>query len=381
MINYQFPYFDNNATTPIHPNVLEVLNEYHQKYYANPSSKAHPAGMICNALYEKHKKEVAELLNVSEEELIFTSGASESINLAIKGIYFQYSSQKKHIISCKTEHSAVLETLFYLQKYHNCQLTLLDTDNNGNINLNELEKNIKDDTLMICLMAANNETGVMHPLNEIYNITQKKKILFFSDTTQIFGKTKTDNIPADIFCGSAHKFYGCKGIGFLVVRNLNKKIFLHPLIHGGHQQSIRSGTIPLPLIAALAKALHLIIENTNEYIQHIQQIRTYFEQSLTSLYCVQIHGKSANRISNTSNVLFDEKYYEALIQLMKKFCYSHGSACSDGAGKPSHVLKSMGLSEEEIKRSFRFSFSYFNTIQEVDNFLNELQRTTRELQF
>ncbi len=377
----KFPYFDNNATTPIHPEVIKVLSNYHQDYYGNPSSKAHPIGIICNALLEKHKKEISELLNVSENDIIFTSGSTESINLAIKGIYFQYSSQKRHIISCKTEHSAVLETLLYLKEHFNCDLTLLEVDANGNIKLDELEKNIREDTLMVCIMTANNETGVIHPIHDIHTITQKKKVLFFSDTTQAFGKMKLDKIPADIFCASSHKFHGCKGIGLLVIRNFNRKIFLHPILHGGQQQVIRSGTIPLPLVASLAKALSIIIENSDKYITHTHKIRNYFEKQLSLKHNIHVHGKSASRISNTSNIMCEPQHYETFIKLMKTFCYSHGSACSDGAGKPSHVLKSMELSDAQIKRSFRFSFSHFNSIHEIDMFLNELDKTINGMQF
>ncbi|GIV29792.1 MAG: hypothetical protein KatS3mg028_0858 [Bacteroidia bacterium] len=149
-----YPYFDNNATTPIDNRVLEILKEYNEYFYANPSSVSHPPGMICNALYKNHRQKVADILGVKEDEIVFTSGATESVNTAIKGIYFQYCSAKNHIVSCKTEHSAVLQTLNYLQTYHRAQITLLDVDENGNIDLNELEKSITDNTLMVCIMAA-----------------------------------------------------------------------------------------------------------------------------------------------------------------------------------------------------------------------------------
>jgi cysteine desulfurase len=273
-----YPYFDNNATTPIDNQVLEVLKEYNQYFYANPSSISHPSGMICNALYKNHRQKIADIIGVKEDEVIFTSGATESINTVSKGIYFQYVSKKNHIISCKTEHAAVLHTLKYLEDFHGANITLLDVDENGNVDLNELEKSITDKTLMVCLMAANNETGVMHPIDEIYRIARKNKVLFFSDTTQLFGKSNPyQNIPADIFCGSAHKFYGPKGIGFIAIKNLGKQIFLHPLLHGGNQQSIRSGTLPLPLIAALSKALEIIASDV-ERSNKIQTIRDYFEK-------------------------------------------------------------------------------------------------------
>jgi cysteine desulfurase len=372
MLNFSVPYFDNNATTQVSQRVLDVLNEYNSKYFANPSS-SHKLGMICNALYEKHRKSIADIFNVSENEVIFTSGSTESINTAIKGLYFQYASQKNHIISCKTEHSAVLNTLYYLEKYHKAKITLLDVDDNGSIDLKLLEQSINEKTLLVCLMAANNETGVIHPLNDIYKITQKKNVLFFSDTTQIFGKTDITQIPADIFCGSGHKIYACKGIGFLVIKNLGRKVFLHSLIHGGLQQEYRSGTLPLPLIAVLSTAIEDIFSNTID-VSKIKELRDYFEQRLKTLEDFKIHGEKVNRLVNTCNAEFSEKYYEALIKLMKKFCYSHGSACSDGSGKPSHVLTAMGLSEEQIKRSFRFSFSKYNKKEEVDKFFEELLR-------
>ncbi len=375
----QYPYFDNNATTEIDPQVLEVLKEYQTYYYANPSSTAHPSGMICNALYQQHFQKIADLLNVSEKELIITSGATESINTAIKGVYLQYHKKKNHILSCKTEHSAVLNTLEYLQNNFNAEITLLDVDKNGQINLDELEKSIKENTLMVCLMLANNETGVIHSVEEIYKITQKHKVFFFCDATQAFGKMIIKDIPADIFCGSAHKFHGPKGIGFLVIKNLGRKIFLHPLLHGGNQQEYRSGTLPLPLIAGLSKALELVVSQEQEIVDKIETLRNYFEENLTRVCKVKIHGREVNRICNTSNVQFQDELKETVLKLMKKFCFSRASACSDGAGKPSHVLTAMGLTKNEVNVSFRFSFSKFNTEEEIKQFLTELTREIKNL--
>ncbi|MEW6774314.1 MAG: cysteine desulfurase family protein [Bacteroidota bacterium] len=369
MLKQIYPYFDNNATTPLHPRVLEVLNEYQSTYFANPSSVGHPSGMICNALYKKNLQSIADILEVKESEIIFTSGSTESINTAIKGLYFQYGSQKNHIISCKTEHSAVLNTLKYLEEFHNASITLLDVNQNVEINLEDLEKSITNRTLMVCLMAANNETGLIHPMEEIYQITKKKKVLFFSDTTQIFGKTLMNKISADIFCGSAHKFYGPKGIGFLVIKGLGRKIFLPPLLHGGNQQSIRSGTLPLPLIHGMSTAFQIIYDNQQRCMVLLNELRNYFESQLKAKLNIYIHSEKANRISNTSNILFSENDYEKILKAMNKFCFSRASACSDGSGQPSHVLSAMGFQKDEINRSFRFSFSIFNTKEEIDNFM------------
>lgn len=373
-MNIQCPYFDNNATTQVLPEVLEVLNEYQSKYFANPSSVAHPYGMWCNALYKEHRRKIADILQINEDELIFTSGATESINTAIKGIFFQYASQKNHIVSCKTEHSAVLQTLEYLQKFHHAEITLLNVNEQDEIDLNDLEKSISDKTLMVCLMAANNETGVVHPLEDIYRITQKKKVIFFSDTTQLFGKKEINQIPADVFCGSAHKFHGSKGIGFLAVRNLGRSIFLHPILHGGNQQTIRSGTIPLPLIAGLSKALEMTMSLQHENISKIKHLRDYFENKMKEKFSVKINGEKIERLVNTSNITFSEKDYEYVLAMMKKFCFSRSSACSDGSGKPSHVLSAMRISKDAVQRSFRFSFSKLNTKEEVDLFFGNLDK-------
>ncbi|GIV27447.1 MAG: cysteine desulfurase NifS [Bacteroidia bacterium] len=378
MNNNQYPYFDNNATTEIDAQVLDVLNEYQKYYYANPSSTSHPSGMICNALYQQHKQKIADLLNVSENELIITSGATESINTAIKGIYFQYYKKKNHIISCKTEHSAVLKTLEYLQNFFGADVTLLDVNENGQINLDALERSIHENTLLVCLMLANNETGVIHPMEEIHKITQKHRVLFFCDTTQAFGKTKISKITADLFCGSAHKFYGPKGIGFLVIRNLSRKVFLHPLLHGGNQQEYRSGTIPLPLIAGLSKALELVFEQQDFIIQRIEILRNNFEEQLKQIVPVKIHSEKSLRICNTSNVQFPFEYKAVLLRLMKKFCFSRASACSDGSGKPSHVLTAMGLTKNEVDLSFRFSFSKYNEESEMNLFFEELVKSISE---
>lgn len=370
MIKLDYPYFDNNATTPIHPAVQKILQEYQMYYYANPSSQSHPLGMVANSLFHLHQNRIAELLNISSDDIIFTSGATEAINTAIKSIFFQYSSQKNHIISCTTEHSAVLETLNYLKNYHHAQLTYLDVNTDGAIDLVQLKKSINSQTLMVCLMTANNETGIIHPVEEIYDICKEKKVLFFSDTTQAFGKMKFQNIQADIFCGSAHKFYGPKGIGFLVIKNLGRKIFLHPFIHGGYQQKYRSGTLPLPLIAAMSKSLEILFSDYEHIMHHTQIIRDTFEDKIKNVLKVKVHGSNTKRLSNTSNIMVSDEHYEKFLKAMKHFCFSKASACSDYNGKSSHVLKAMNCTDEEIKNSFRFSFGQMNTMDEINDFVN-----------
>ncbi len=368
------PYFDNNATTKPYTEVNDLINLYSEKYYANVSSKNHPLGWASNAAYKNLIESIAKILNTSVQNIIITSGATEAISLIIKGLYFQNKSEKNHIISCVTEHSAILETLSYLKKFHNANITLLNVDKFGKINLDELKEIITDKTLLVTLMAVNNETGVMHPIKEIYSITQQYRVLFFTDSTQYIGKLHLQNIYADIFCGSAHKFHGPKGIGFAVIKNIGTKVILHPLIHGGNQQAYRSGTIPLPLVAGMYEALRISMKDIEINQRNIQSIRNYFETQLTSSFDCIINSAPSERIFNTSSITFHQKYYNTLINLSKRYCFSQGSACSDGNGKPSHVLTSMGFSKEEIKNTFRFSFSQFNTLTEIDQFIIDLKK-------
>lgn len=354
---------------------------YFTETYGNATSKLHAQGWIAKAAVENATGQLAKLINCEEEELIFTSGATEAVNLAIKGIFEAYQTKGKHIITCKTEHKAVLDTCAYLQT-KGAEVTLLDVNREGLIDLEDLEKAIKPQTILVSVMAANNETGVMQPLEQIAEICNKHKVIFFSDATQYVGKERCDVQDKGIHCMafSAHKMYGPKGIGALYVRRKNPQINLVEQIHGGgHQNQRRSGTLNVPLIVGFGKAAQLCIENYWEYSAHVSKLKNYFEHQLLDIEGLRINGTTRSRLYTTSNLTFPEKI--KITSLLTKYAFSSGSACGSNLPEPSHVLKAMGLKDEEIKNTFRFSFGVYNTLEEVKLLTEEILKMAAGEQF
>ncbi len=370
-------YLDNNATTKVDERVVEAMLPYFSHQYGNASSSLHAFGWVANAAVEKARQQVAELINGEPSEIIFTSGATEAVNTALTGIYKAYKSKGNHIITVKTEHKAVLDTCEYL-KEEGAEITFLNVDKEGNIDLDELKNNIKPSTILISIMAANNETGLIHPLEKISEIAKENKIIFFTDATQFVGKLNGDvnELGIDCLAMSAHKFHGPKGIGALFLRRKNPRVNIIPLIHGGSQENNkRAGTLNVPLIVGLGKAAEIAKSESWENNGNISKLRAYFEHQILDLEGLRINGSTKNRLYNTSNITFP-KEFDKIADLLKQFAFSSGSACSSGTSEPSHVLKAMGLSNDEITKSFRFSFSKFNTQSEVElltkNILNSL---------
>lgn len=369
----QVIYFDNNATTRVDSNVMEVMLPYFTENYGNASSKLHQYGWVADAAVEKAREQVAGLLGAEPSEIVFTSGATESANMAIKGVFQAYKSKGNHIITVSTEHKAVLDTCKYLSEFHYAEVTFLSVDREGVVDLDELKAAIKPETILISVMAANNETGVMQDIEAIGEIARENKVLFFTDATQYAAKIRVDlsELPVDLLCLSAHKFYGPKGIGALYMRRKNPRVSCLPLINGGSQEnSKRAGTLNVPLIVGLGKACELAIGNMWDINTHVSKLRAHFEHQLLEMEGVRINGSTRNRLYNTSNITFPDiiKTHD----LLKQFAFSTGSACTSGSGELSHVLKAMGLTDEEIKKSFRFSFGKYNTIDDVNILLKAL---------
>ncbi|MBI2722669.1 MAG: cysteine desulfurase [Bacteroidetes bacterium] len=358
-------YFDNNATTKVNDEVLAAMLPYFTETYGNAASKLHAQGWAAQAAVETAGKQVATLINCQDSEIIFTSGATEAVNLAIKGIFEAYETKGKHIITCKTEHKAVLDTCAYLET-KGAELTYLNVNREGLIDLHELENAIRPQTILVSIMAANNETGVMQPLDQISEICNKHKIIFFSDATQYVGKERCDVQEKGIHCMafSAHKMYGSKGMGALYVRRKNPQINLTEQIHGGgHQNQRRSGTLNVPLIVGFGKAAELCRENYWNNSAHVSKLKNYFEHQLLDIEGLRINGTTRSRLYTTSNITFPQEI--KITSLLSKYAFSSGSACGSHLPEPSHVLKAMGLQEFEIKNSFRFSFGVYNTLEEV----------------
>ncbi len=358
-------YLDNNATTRVDENVVRAMLPYFTESYGNASSKLHYYGWEANAALENACAHIANLIGAENHELIFTSGATESVNLGIIGIAQAYKSKGNHIITCKTEHKAVLDTCAYLEK-QNCKVTYLDVDKEGLINLEELKSAINSETILVAIMAANNETGVIQPLEAIAEICNEKQLIFFSDATQFVGKERCDVKELGIHCMafSAHKFYGPKGVGALYVSKKNPRINLLPQIHGGgHQQNLRSGTLNVPLIVGFGEAAKIAEANYWDISTHVSKLKNYFEHQLLDIEGLRINGSTKKRIFNTSNVFLPPSV--DISKIIAKVAIASGSACASAAIEPSHVLTAMGLEPDEIKRSFRFSFGKYNTLDEV----------------
>ncbi|HMR19154.1 MAG TPA: cysteine desulfurase family protein, partial [Sphingobacterium sp.] len=322
--------------------------------------------------------ETARALRVNPKEIIFTSGATEAINMAIKGVYERYGTKGKHIITCQTEHKAVLTTCEYLEG-KGADITYLPVDRHGCIKLEELEKAIRWDTILVALMAANNETGVLFPVGQIAELCVEKDVLFFCDATQHVGKADLDlsKVPVDILCLSGHKFHGPKGIGALFVRRRSKPIQISPLVYGGKQESgLRGGTYPVAQIVGLGKALSLVCFD----VTAIKSLRDEFEAAiLAEIPDTAVHGRDTTRLYNTSNILFKHVKAAELMTKLPQIAVSSGSACVSGDRDPSHVLKAMHLSDEDALCSLRFSFSKFNTKDEMNQVLADLKRTVQKI--
>jgi cysteine desulfurase len=367
-------YFDNNATTRVDDEVLKAMLPYFSEEYGNEASKLHAYGWTAQAAVEKATEQIALLIGCETSEIVFTSGATEAANLAIKGIFEAYASKGNHIITCKTEHKAVLDACAYLQT-KGAEITYLDVDREGLISLEQLSSAIKPTTILVSIMAANNETGVIQPIEKIAEICNEKKIIFFSDATQFVGKERCNVEELGVHCMafSAHKMYGPKGIGALFVKRKNPRVSIIPQIHGGgHQANKRSGTLNVPLIAGFGKAAEIAARDYWENSAYISKLRNQFEHHLPDIEGLHINGSTKHRLYNTSNLTFPQQY--KITDLLDKFAFSSGSACSSANPEPSHVLSAMGLSNEEIKNSFRFSFGKYNTPEEIKQFIEAVKK-------
>lgn len=366
-------YFDNNSTTRVDDEVVRTILPYFTKNYGNSSSRLHAFGWVAEEAVEHAAKQIASLVNCEASELIFTSGATESVNLAIKGIFEAYATKGNHIITCKTEHKAVLDTCEYL-RVKGAEVTYLNVDKEGLIDLRELESQIRPTTIVVAIMAANNETGVLQPLESIAEICDRHKVIFFSDATQFVGKERCDIPEMGVHCMafSAHKFHGPKGIGALFVKRKAPRVNLIEQIHGGgHQKNRRSGTLNVPLIAGFGKAAEIASLSYWENSAHISKLKNYFEHQLLEIENLRINGSTRHRLYTTSNITFPTE--KKITSLLNKFAFSSGSACTSDNPEPSHVLSAMGVSAEDVKNSYRFSFSKYNTLDEVKTLLEEIK--------
>lgn len=373
-------YLDNNSTTQIDKRVLDVMLPFLTDKFAN-SSSTHNFGQSLNKEVFKAREQIAAFFKAEPNELIFTSGATEAINLSIKGVAESNSNKGKHIVTVTTEHKAVLDTCKNLER-KGFEVTYLPVQDNGLIDLSELQQAIRPDTILVSVMYVNNETGVIQPIKEIAAIAHENEILFMSDATQAAGKIKidVDDLDVDLLCFSGHKMYAPKGIGALYIRNRSNKVKLTPQIHGGgHEQGIRSGTLNVPGIIALAKACEIANEEMAQNHKKIADLRNIIETELLRFPKTYLNGDKENRIYNTTNICFEGQDANVLIGRMKDVAVSNGSACSSAVFESSHVLKAMGLSESDAFASLRFSLGKYNSIEEIDTVIKKIKELTNEL--
>lgn len=366
---YALPiYMDNNATTCVDHHVMEAMLPFFTKNYGNAASKSHSFGWAAEQAVDVAREQTSALIGCEPNEIIFTSGATESINLALKGVFELYSSKGNHIITVCTEHKAVLDTCSHLEKM-GAEITYLHVNKNGLIDINELKQKIRKSTVLTSVMYANNETGVIQNIKEIGEVAKEKGILFFSDATQAVGKVSVDVLKdqIDILSLSGHKMYGPKGAGALYVRRKNPRVRLISQIDGGgHERGLRSGTLNVPGIVGLGKASEICNETLAEESRKITLLRDYFEQEIKKSD-ITINGGNTLRTPNTSNISFNKTASEQLLPLLtQKLAVSSGSACTSDTLEPSYVLRAMGLSAYEAKSSIRFSLGRFNTKEEID---------------
>jgi len=364
-------YLDYNSTTPTDPRVLEAMLPYFTEIPGNPSS-THYSGIQAKQAIDIAREQVADLLNCKTYEIVFTSGATEAINLAIKGVAEKYSKKGKHIITVQTEHMAVLDTCKYLEK-KGYEITYLPVDNYGLIDLEMLNQSIRDDTILVSIMYVNNETGVIHPIKEIASLVHSKGSLLMTDATQAVGKIPIDvrNLAIDLMSFSAHKFYGPKGIGGLFIKKQsNQNIQLEPILHGGGQErGLRSGTSNVPVIVGLGKACDLAKQEMHDNEFKIKDLKDYLENELLKIDGVFLNGHPSIRIYNTINVGFEGIDNDALISAIGNIAISKGSSCSADSIEPSHVLMAQKLSEEDIFSSIRISLGKYTQKEEIDLFI------------
>ncbi|MFO7826399.1 MAG: cysteine desulfurase family protein [Cyclobacterium sp.] len=359
-------YLDNNATTPLDPIVLEAMMPYMTYNFANAAS-THHFGMTANEAVKKARQQVADLIGAEPYEIVFTSGATEAINLAIKGVSETYLNKGNHIVTASTEHSAVLDTCKYLET-KGFEVSYLPVQSNGLLDMELVKKAIRKDTILVSVMHVNNETGVIQSIKEIAELAHEKGAIFMSDTTQSVGKTpiNVEDIGIDLLSISAHKMYGPKGIGALYFGQKENRIKIPTQIHGGgHEGGLRSGTLNVPGIVGLGKACELAGKEMKENKIKIKKMRDDLEEKLLSSNRVKLNCKGDTRIFNTINFRVDGLDANILIGIVKNIAFSNGSACTSAIIEPSHVLTEMGLTEQEAFSSIRISLGKFNTLKEI----------------
>lgn len=381
MLNFPI-YLDHNATTPCDPRVVEAMIPYFTNSFGNAASRNHPFGWQAEEAVDYAREQVAKLIGADPKEIIFTSGATEADNLAIKGVFEMYASKGNHIITCNIEHKAVLDTCKHIEK-EGGEVTYLKVKDNGLIDLAELEAAIKPTTILIAIMYANNEIGTIMPMKEISEIAKKKGILVFSDATQAVGKVPVDvnKDGIDLMAFTAHKMYGPKGVGALYVRRKNPRVKVTAQIDGGgHERGMRSGTLNVPGIVGFGKACEICYTEMEEETKRVSALRDKLEKSLLKVEEAYLNGDKEHRLPHVTNISF--KYVEGeglMMGFNKNIAVSSGSACTSASLEPSYVLKALGLGDDLAHSSLRFGLGRFTTEEQIDYTIEQVTNTVNKL--
>ena len=375
-------YLDHNATTPVDPRVLAAMIPYLTGIFGNAASRNHPFGWKAEEAVEEAREQIATLIGAAAKEIIFTSGATESDNLAIKGVAEMYRQRGNHIITCLTEHKAVLDTCKYLEA-HGCEVTYLRPDSDGVVAPEQVAAAITDKTILITLMLANNEVGTLHPVAEIGKAAKRRGVIFHSDATQALGKVPVDveAMGIDLLSLSAHKLYGPKGVGCLYVRRRGPRVRLTCQMHGGgHERGMRSGTLNVAGIVGLGAACEIAGEEMAAEAARLTALRDRLTEGVMArLDHVKLNGHPAQRLPNTVNLSFAFVEGEALMMKMKDIAVSSGSACTSASLEPSHVLAAMDVPDDMAHSSIRFSLGRFTTEEEIDYAVEQVVKAVSDL--
>ena len=380
--NLRFPiYLDYQATTPVDPRVLNKMMPYFTEKFGNPHSRSHSVGWEAEAAVDVAREEVASLIKANEKEIIFTSGATESNNIAIKGVAHFYKDKKNHIVTVQTEHKCVLDSCRHLEQ-EGFEVTYLPVQKNGIINLDDLRAAIKDNTSLVSVMAVNNEIGVIQPLAEIGKICREKGAFFHCDAAQAFGKIPLDveAMNIDLMSISGHKIYGPKGIGALYVRR-RPRVRLEPIFSGGGQErGFRSGTLPTPLVVGLGEAAIIARNEMAKDEAHVRKLYNKFlAATLDGVKDVYLNGDREQRWPGNVNLSFAYVEGESMIMAIKDLAVSSGSACTSASLEPSYVLRALGVGEDLAHTSIRFGFGRFTTEEEVDYAIDLIKNSIDKL--
>ena len=375
-------YLDHNATTPVDPRVLEAMTPYLTTAFGNAASRSHAFGWKAESAVEKARQQIADLLGAAAKDILFTSGATESDNLAVKGVAEMYRDRGNHIITCLTEHKAVLDTCRWLEG-GGWEVTWLKPDEFGWVRPEQVAEAITDRTILITLMAANNETGTLCPVAEIGKIAKEREVFFHTDATQAVGKAPLDveAMGVDLLSASAHKLYGPKGVGALYVRRRNPRVRLTCQMHGGgHERGMRSGTLNVPGIVGFGEACEIAAREMLDQAARLGALRDRLEAGVTArVDHVKRNGHPTERLPGTSNLSFAYVEGEALMMKMKDLAVSSGSACTSASLEPSHVLSAMDVPDELAHSSIRFSLGRFTTEEEVDYAIEQAAQAVEDL--